>query len=286
MTASEPAWLNELPVELSGQRRIMRRLRAYCAASPDVRWLLVGCSLARGAADRLSDLDLGAGVVADRFEEAALGLRAAMAGLGELVDSFHHQLPGVQDPHERIFAQYADRCQVDLVVLPAELPDGGMPPALVIYDPDGMVSSRGRARQIAPEQAREWAFLGWCALADLGKYLRRGSAWEALDRLNEARSMLWRLWAAAHGVPDPQYGLVSVLDFAPDDAPAELADTVADLDQARLLDAARRLADLLRATGAELPAESHAALPDPMAAFIIADLADLAAQRAAPQAAQ
>jgi hypothetical protein len=278
MTASGPAWLDELPDELSGQRRIMQRLRAYCAASPDVRWLLVGCSLARGAADRLSDLDLAAGVVTDRFEEAALGLRAAMAGLGELVDSFHHQLPGVPEPHERIFAQYADRCQVDLVVLPAEQTGGEMPPALVIYDPDGMVSSRGRAGQITPEQAREWAFLGWCALADLGKYLRRGSAWEALDRLNEARSMLWRLWAAAHGVPDPQYGLVSVLDFAPDDAPAELADTVAGLDPAGLLDAARRLADLLRATGADLPAELRAALPAPMAAFIVADLAGLAAR--------
>jgi hypothetical protein len=29
---------------------------------------------------------------------------------------------------------------------------------------------------VPPEQIREWAFLGWCALADLGKYVHRGSA--------------------------------------------------------------------------------------------------------------
>lgn len=115
---------------------------------------------------------------------------------------------------------------------------------------------------------------------DVGKYLRRGSAWEALERLNEARTTLWRLWAAAHGVPDAQYGVVSVLDFAPDDAPAELAEAVAGLDLAGILAAARRLAGLLRATGGELPAKLRAALPDPMAAFVTADLDELAATQA------
>lgn len=279
MRDSAAEWLAGLPGELSGQRRIMERLRDYCAASEDVRWLVVGCSLARGVGDRLSDLDMAAGVRAEHFEAAARGLRAAMAGLGDLVDSFSHQYPGAPDPHERIFAQYADRCQIDLIVCAAELPDG-MPPVVTLYDPDHLVTLRPRTERITAEQAREWAFLGWCALADVGKYLRRGSAWEALERLNEARTMLWRLRAAAHGVPDAQYGVVSVLDFAPDDVPAELAETVAGLDLAGMLAAARRLAGLIRATGGELPAELRGALPDAMAAFVIADLDELAATQA------
>src|SRR5947199_380510 len=78
----------------------------------------------------------------------------------------------------------------------------------------------GDRKPVTSEEIREWAFGGWCALADLGKYLRRGSTWEALARLNEARSQLWQLWAVTLGVPDPQYGLTSVLDFAPGELPA------------------------------------------------------------------
>ena len=42
------------------------------------------------------------------------------------------------------------------------------------------------AYAVTGEQVREWAFLGWCALIDADKYLRRGSLWEA-DGLHEAR---------------------------------------------------------------------------------------------------
>jgi hypothetical protein len=30
-------------------------------------------------------------------------------------------------------------------------------------------------------------------------YVRRGSAWEALERLHEARAQVWQLWAAVGG---------------------------------------------------------------------------------------
>jgi len=33
-------------------------------------------------------------------------------------------------------------------------------------------------------QIRDWTFLAWIALADTGKYLRRGSTWEAHHRLH------------------------------------------------------------------------------------------------------
>jgi hypothetical protein len=264
-------WVEALPEELAGQRAILTRLLDVCCASADIRWLVIGCSLGRGAADRLSDLDMAVGVADDRFETAAADLRSAMSRLGDLVDSYHHQLPGVTTRHERIFAQFADRGQVDLVVSLASA--NSVPRAVVLYDPDGLLEVGGDRDPASPEQIREWAFRGWCALADLGKYLRRQSPWEALERLHEARGQVWQLWAAARGVPDAQYGLTSILDFAPDEIPAGMAATVADLDPARLLAAARRLAALLSEVGTHLGAAERAVLPDAMARFVTDDLA-------------
>jgi hypothetical protein len=270
------AWVAGLPAELAGQRAILRRLLDHCAADPRVRWLVIGCSLGRAAADRLSDLDLGAGVAAADFDAARADLRRAVDALGDLVESFEHQLPGVTGPHTRIFAQYADRCQVDLVVMADSVDAGAIPNVVVLHDPAGLVTIRDTAAPVTPGQVREWAFLGWCALADLGKYLRRGSPWEALARLEEARAQLWRLQAAAGRVAQPQYGLTSILDFAPGRVPAEMAATVAGLDPAALLAAARRAGRLLSEAGAGLDPEHRAALPAAMARYITADLAGLA----------
>ena len=93
-----------------------------------------------------------------------------------------------------------------------------------------------------------------------------------MARLNEARSQLWQLWAVTLGVPDPQYGLTSVLDFAPAELPASFEGTVADLDPGRLLDAGRRVAVLLNEVGKRLPDDQRAALPEAMARYITADL--------------
>jgi hypothetical protein len=123
--------------------------------------------------------------------------------------------------------------------------------------------------------AREWAFLGWCALADLGKYLRRGSLWEARARLEEARVQLWKLQAAAGQVAQPQHGLTSILDFAPGLVAPEMAATVAGLEPAALLAAAQLVARLLSEAGAGLRPEQRAALPAAMARYITADLAGL-----------
>jgi len=46
-------------------------------------------------------------------------LRARGAGKRGELESYHHALAGVSTAHERIFAQYADRCQLGLVVFPA-----------------------------------------------------------------------------------------------------------------------------------------------------------------------
>src|SRR6516164_5559082 len=56
------AWLATLPGELAAQRRVMAGLVDRCEAWPLVTSLLVGCSLGRGAADALSDIDAALGV--------------------------------------------------------------------------------------------------------------------------------------------------------------------------------------------------------------------------------
>jgi hypothetical protein len=265
-------WIDDLPPELAAQRGLLRGLLALCNADDRISWLVIGCSLARGAGDRLSDLDMAMGIRDEDFEAARPDLRRAVDGLGELVESYYHQLPGLTQAHERIFAQFADRSQVDLVLFPASVPGGSVPNVVALYDPDDRLVIAGERKPVTSGQIREWAFGGWCALADLGKYLRRGSTWEALARLNEARAQLWQLWAVTLDVPDPQYGLTSILDFAPGQVPASFEGTVADLDPGRLLDAARRVAALLHEAGERLPDDQRAVLPGAMARYITADL--------------
>jgi hypothetical protein len=275
MTAAGRDWVDGLPAELAGQRMILRRLLAACESDQAIRWLVIACSVGRGAGDRLSDLDLGIGVRDDDFDAALSSVRRAVDDLGDLVDSYHHQLPGLTIRHARIFAQYADRCQVDLVVFPASQHVGPVRDQVVLYDPDGRVTSSLAEQAVTPQQVREWAFGGWCALADLGKYLRRGSPWEALQRLNEARDQLWRVWATVLSVPNPQYGLTSILDFAPGRVPAGIEETIADLDPGRLLAAARNMAGQLADLGDRLPPGHQAVLPHAMGRFVTADLAGI-----------
>jgi hypothetical protein len=275
MPVSGRKWIAALPAELDGQRRLLAGLLDCSEADRRIRWLALGCSLSRGAGDRLSDLDAALGVSDADFDAALPAVRCAVDGLGDLVDSYQHQLPGLVSAHERIFAQYADRCQVDLVVLPASAASRLPPRTVVLYDPDDLVGVSAGAGPVSPQQVREWAFSGWCALADLGKYLRRGSAWEALGRLGEARAWLCQLHAAALGVPDPQYGLTSILDFAPDRLPDGLAATVSGLAPVDLLAGALQTAAMLAEAGRGLTAEQRAALPSAMARYVTSDLAAL-----------
>jgi len=290
-------WIEELPAGLAAQRELLHGLLAFSQADPDVKWLVVGCSLARGAGDWLSDIDAAVGVVDEQLPAAFPRARSAVDGLGELVESFHHQLPGLALTHERVFAQYADRSQLDLVVYPATVFAGSIPNVVVLYDPEDLLAvpgapdagapdagapdagapdagapDAGAPVAVPPEQVREWAFLGWCALADLGKYVRRGSAWEALERLHEARAQLWQLWAAVRGVPQPQYGLTSVLDWPPAVLPAGIEETVSGVDVGSLLAAGLRVAELLGEVGGQLGEEQRAVLPSAMGAFVLSDL--------------
>src|SRR5215471_4710558 len=132
-------WIEELPAELSGQRALLRGMLRACESDDRFRWLAVACSVGRGAADRLSDLDMALGVADDHFAAALADVRAVVDSLGDLVESYHHALPEVATAHERIFAQYADRCQLDLVVFPATQDIGQVRDVVVLYDQDDRI---------------------------------------------------------------------------------------------------------------------------------------------------
>jgi hypothetical protein len=86
-------WIGQLPAELDGQRTIMYRLLALCEADDNISWLVNGCSLARGAGDRLSDLDVAMGIRDECFTATRDRVRAA-ADITEDLESLNEPRPG------------------------------------------------------------------------------------------------------------------------------------------------------------------------------------------------
>lgn len=267
-------WIDGLPDELDAQRRLLRGIAGWCERDLDVHWLVIGCSLARGNADALSDVDIAMGAGVGQVDVVVGRFVAAADELGERVEQYEQALPGLAKPHRRVFVQYADHTQVDLVVL--ELNDGALPGCVVLYDPEGVVRIEDAKPGVTAGDVRTWACEGWEALANLGKYLRRGSLWEARDRLEEARSRAWQLFAAAEGVEDPQFGMTSVFDDRREiGAPDEIDRTFAGLDRQEILGAARQLAEILADLQHRLAESGHENLPGSFAAYVLRDLAAL-----------
>ena len=291
------AWLAALPDALAAQRRIMTGLADRCEAWPLATSLLVGCSLGRGAADALSDIDAALGIDAgpgeagaERVGTAEEMVVAALPELGQLVDVLRHRTGPAGQWVRRVFAQFADGTQLDLaVVAQAEIEarrrHGGAPDFIPLYqvaappaveEPAAQAPASGSAPggeplaayAVSGDQVREWAFLGWCALIDSDKYLRRGSLWEAHSRLHEARHRIWALWGAAHGALYPWHGLSQVLDHDPGNLPPGIESTVAGLDAADLRRAARSSAGILATVSAAAARRLPADLPAAMAAYV------------------
>jgi hypothetical protein len=210
---------------------------------------------------------------------------AALPDLGALVDVLRHRTGPADHGARRIFAQFADGTQLDLaVVAEADIEmrrrGGGAPDFVPLYQastsPDTQIPAGGAQRGAEPpaayavtgDQVREWAFLGWCALIDTDKYLRRGSLWEAHNRLHEARHRIWALWAAAHGALYPWHGLSQVLDHDPEKLPPGIESTVAGLDAADLRRAAHASTEVLAAVSAAAARRHPADLPAAMAAYV------------------
>ena len=260
------AWLDDLARRLPAHAAVLGGLIAAAELDPRIRFLELCCSIARGAGDGWSDLDLGLGVADDAWPAAIDDLGPLLEALGDAVACTDHRIAAWGDAqHRRFVVVYRSGVQVDLVAMPAGdrpgLPDG----SLALYDPDGRLATRFVSRLAAATAAdvEEWTALAWLALLDLDKYVRRDSPWEALERLTEARAHVWRLWAVVQGLDYPSFGLTRLLDADPPALPTGMAGTVPEvgLDPAALRGAGLALAASLvdaseAASQATAPAES------------------------------
>lgn len=263
-------WLDQLPKELDAQRRLLERLIAWCEQDDDVRWLTVGCSLERGNADWLSDLDVAIGAREEHFNEVLGRVGRALADFGDLVESYDYLMP-LSFPLRRFFAQYRDRTQIDLTV--GFAPAVNMPRSVVLYDPEGAVRVVGDdALEHKADEVRAWACQAWEELANVGKYLRRSSYWEALDQLHEARANLFRLWAVARQVPQARYGVTALID-AGARMPPGIDNSIPGSGLGGVLTAAQYLAKVLTNLQQVLGSNERYELPDAFAAFVASDLA-------------
>jgi predicted nucleotidyltransferase len=263
-------WLDQLPKELGAQRSILERLLDWCERQENVRWLTVGCSLERGNADRLSDIDVAIGVTEKHFEDSRGHVRHALNSFGDLVESYDYLLP-LSFPVRRFFAQYRDRTQVDLTVGCA--PMVSIPRSVVLYDPEGAVHIVGdEALDPKSEEVRIWACQAWEALANVGKYIRRSSFWESLEALHEARTHLFRLWALAQNVPQARYGITALIDSRAT-LPPGIDKSLPGNGLDGVLTAARYLAETLTELQELLRGNEQYELPDHFGVFVVADLA-------------
>jgi hypothetical protein len=200
-------FIRGLPLRLGVQKRLLSGLLTAVSADDRWEWLELGCSVAAGRGDELSDLDMGLGYV----DEAAVStVDGILRALGDVVDVSAQPYGGLP----RWWVQYADGGQIDLVAMPARDRRGLPPGSVALLDRAGRLSVPYRPVMLSasPDDPRNWLLDGWEALSNVAKYLRRGSLLEALDQVTRARERVFQLWACGCGVPYPAFGLTSLLD--------------------------------------------------------------------------
>jgi len=274
-------WLRSLPKELAPHREVMRALMREAERDPAIRVLVVGCSLGRGAADELSDVDAMYAVVDTAWRDAVRESAGVVRRVGDVID-MHQQIiePANREllPYQHTFAQYASGVQLDLVVAIARDHQAPRPDWIVLYDPDGRIVGEAKAGAATEEQVRRWMHVALVHLSACAKYLTRGSLWEANAQLDAARAELWRLWAVAERIVDPQYGLTAVLDALDAPMPENIEATVAGLDRRALRSAAMSCGEILVWTwprAISTVATADLAMP-PLAEWVLKQLRDVA----------
>src|SRR3954447_25512475 len=117
------AWIRALGPGLERHRHVLLGLLDFCETSPDVTSLSVGCSLGRGAADELSDVDAAVGVSTPRGATGAERVRAVEQALvtqlsrGRLLDVLRQESLSGDRFVRQLFAQLVDGVQLDLAVI-------------------------------------------------------------------------------------------------------------------------------------------------------------------------
>ena len=281
MHADADRWLRSLPKELAPHREVMLGLLREAERDPGIRVLVVGCSIGRGAADELSDIDAMYGVAAAGWQDAVRESAALVRRIGDLIDMYQQIIEPADralPAYQHTFAQYATGVQIDLVLAVARERQAPRPDWVVLYDPDERITGDARASAATEEQVRQWMYVALVHLSMCAKYLTRGSLWEAQAQLDATRAELWRLWGAAERIADPQYGLTAVLDAPDCPMPENIEASVGSLDRRALRSAALSCGDLLvwtwpRAISAVATADL--AMP-PLAEWVLRQLRDVA----------
>jgi hypothetical protein len=230
-------WIDRLPRFLAAQAAALSRLLDAVEGDQRIRALSMEGSMAAGRADELSDLDTRVWIADDEFDTALGDLPLLARTIGLPLDILF-ETPG--SPF--LFIQYVDGVQLELLALRASEANGRAGGEMVLLDRDGLLREPHEPGH--PRGMDLWLGWGWMRLFDVDKHLRRGSLWKALIKLEEARMMLLRHHANATGIPEPEFGLVSILDFD-GTLPARLDETVAGLDAGDIRRAANVCAELL-----------------------------------------
>lgn len=271
MRVDAGSWIGSLPPALARHADVIRRLLTETTTDARLRILVVGCSIGRGVADELSDIDAYVAVAPADWLRYLDETSAMLGRLGDLMDEFHTRVtPDGKDPYQSSWALYGDGVLLELVIASAPKEVRPRRDWVVLHDPDGRVTAQQPDHFASPEEVRQWGYEAWSTLLLCDKYVRRQSLWEALETLQYSRTRLWRIWAAARRIPDPQFGLTAVLDSDRPSAPPGIGTTHSTLDARGLARAALACAELLEALWPDATAAaSGAAEPLPKVASVL-----------------
>jgi hypothetical protein len=118
---------------------VLRRLVESAEREPRIRTVMVGCSVGRGVADELSDIDAHMMVAEDAWPDVVEAIEVMVRGAGDPLEVLVHLLPDVPaETHRHLFVQYRNGVQLSLSVQPvsAQSRRGRAPDVVALHDPD------------------------------------------------------------------------------------------------------------------------------------------------------